>query len=51
MKKRLLALILCLVLATSLLPLSAAAYTDEQFASFVKGITHKGTYCGDTYFT
>lgn len=51
MKKRLLALILCLALATSLLPLSAAAYTEEQFASFVKGITHKGTYCGDTYFT
>lgn len=51
MKKRLLALILCLALATSLLPLSAAAYTEEQFASFVKGITHNGTYCGDTYFT
>ena len=51
MKKRLLALILCLVLATSLLPLSAAAYTEEEIASFVKGITHNGTYCGDTYFT
>ena len=51
MKKRLLALIQCLVLATSLLPLSAAAYTEEEIASFVKGITHNGTYCGDTYFT
>lgn len=51
MKKRLLALALCLVMMVSLLPLSAAAYTEEEIASFVKGITHNGTYCGDTYFT
>ena len=51
MKKRLLALALCLVMMTSLLPLTAAAYTPEEIASFVKGITNNGTYCGDTYFT
>lgn len=51
MKKRLLALALCLVMMTSLLPITAAAYTNEELASFVKGITNNGTYCGDTYFT
>ncbi len=51
MKKRLLALVLCLVMASSLLPITAAAYTDEQMLSWIEGITANGTYCGDTYFT
>lgn len=51
MKKRLLALILCLVMMTSLLPITAAAYTEEDIESWIGGITDKGTYCGDTYFT
>ena len=51
MKKRLLALALCLVMVSSLLPISAAAYTEEQMLSWIEGITANGTYCGDTYFT
>ena len=51
MKKRLLALALCLVLATSLLPITAAAYTAEEVLGWIDGITPNGTYCGDTYFT
>ena len=51
MKKRLLALALSLVLMTSLLPITAAAYTEEEWLSTVNGITPNGTYCGDTYFT
>ena len=51
MKRRLLALALSLVLMTSLLPITAAAITHEEFLSTVNGITPNGTYCGDTYFT
>ena len=51
MKKRLLALALSLVLMTSLLPITAAAYTEEEWLSTVNGITPNGTYCGDTDFT
>ena len=51
MKKRLLALALSLVLMTSLLPITAAAITVEEWLSTVNGITPNGTYCGDTYFT
>ena len=50
-KRRLLALALSLVLMTSLLPITAAAYTEEEWLSTVNGITPNGTYCGDTYFT
>ena len=50
-KRRLLALALSLVLMTSLLPITAAAITHEEFLSTVNGITPNGTYCGDTYFT
>lgn len=51
MKKRLLALALCLAMMTSLLPLTAAAYTDADVVNWVNGITDNGMYCGDTYFT
>ncbi len=53
MKKRLLALALCLVLATSLLPLTAAADfpPDDVMYSWAGGIKNGGTYCGDTYIT
>ena len=47
MKKRILALALCLVLATSLLPVTALALTDDD----IIGIKDQGIYCGDTYFT
>ena len=48
MKKRLLALALCLVMAISLLPITAAArgITYDDF----EGIENGGIYCGDTYF-
>ena len=49
MKKRLLALALCLVLATSLLPITAAADIYDDI--LIQGITVYGKYCGDTYFT
>lgn len=51
MKKRLLALVLCLVMVSSLLPITAAAYTAEEVLGWIDGITPNGTYCGDTYFT
>ena len=51
MKKRLLALALCLVMVSSLLPITAAAYTEAEMLSWVHGITDNGTYCGDTYIT
>ena len=47
MKKRLLALILCLALAMSLLPVTAFALTDDD----IVGIQDQGVYCGATYFT
>ena len=47
MKKRLLALILCLVMMTSLLPVTAFALTDND----IIGIKDQGRYCVDTYFT
>ena len=47
MKKRLLALILCLVMVSSLLPVTAFALTDDD----IVGIQDQGVYCGDTYFT
>lgn len=49
MKKRFLALALCLVLATSLLPITAAADIYDDI--LIQGITVYGKYCGDTYFT
>ena len=53
MKKRLLALALCLALAVSLLPITAMADFPEKgvLYSWVGGIQQNGTYCGDTYFT
>lgn len=51
MKKRLLALALCLVMMTSLLPLTAAAYTDADVVNWVNGITDNGTYCKEASFT
>lgn len=51
MKKRLLALALCLVLATSLLPITAAADIYDDIEGGIQGITVYGKYCGDTYFT
>lgn len=47
MKKRLLALALCLVMMTSLLPVTAFALTDDD----IIGIKDEGRYCVDTYFT
>lgn len=47
MKKRLLALILCLVMVTSLLPVTAFALTNDD----IIGIKDQGIYCVDTYFT
>ena len=50
MKKRLLALALCLVMMTSLLPLTALAYTPEEVNSWFDGIKDGGIYCGDKSF-
>ena len=47
MKKRLLALALCLALAMSLLPVTAFALTDDD----IVGIQDQGVYCVGTYFT
>ena len=47
MKKRLLALALCLVLMTSLLPVTA--FADQDI--LVDGVENGKKYCGDTYFT
>lgn len=49
MKKRLLTLALCLVMMTSLLPVTAAAFSDTLVT--IDGIDIGKTYCGDTYFT
>ena len=53
MKKRILALALCLVTAMSLLPVTAMAdsWTDPNTGIGVQGIEPDGVYCGDTYFT
>ena len=51
MKKRLLALALCLVMVSSLLPITAAAYTREEKLRWVHGITDNGTYCKEASFT
>lgn len=51
MKKGILAMVLCLVLAVSLLPVTALAYSHEEAESWVVGIENGKTYCGDTYFT
>ena len=52
MKKRLLALALCLVMVSSLLPLTAAAFPSSgEMYSWAGGINHNGTYCGDIYIT
>ena len=50
MKKRLLALALCLVLMTSLLPITAAAVTFDCGSVFV-GLEYHGVYCEDVQFT
>ena len=50
MKKRLLALALCLVLMTSLLPITAAAETFDCGSVFV-GLEYHGVYCEDVQFT
>ena len=47
MKKRLLALALCLVLMTSLLPVTA--FADQDI--LVDGVENGKKYRGDTYFT
>ena len=49
MKKRLLALALCLVLATSLLPITAAA--EDNPSKWVDGIKGGGIYCKEASFT
>ena len=49
MKKRLLALALCLVLMTSLLPITAAA-EDYDFGSVFVGLENGGVYCEDVQF-
>lgn len=53
MKKRLLALALCLVLVSSLLPVTAAAAfpSSGEMRSWAGGIKTDGTYCGDIYIT
>lgn len=51
MKKRLLALVLCLALAMSLLPITAAADIYDDIKRGIQGIRDYGKYCGDTYFT
>ena len=50
MKKRLLALALCLAMMTSLLPLTAAAETFDCGSVFV-GLEYHGVYCEDVQFT
>ena len=50
MKKRLLALALCLAMMTSLLPLTAAA-EDYDFGSVFVGLENGGVYCEDVQFT
>lgn len=50
MKKRLLALALCLVLMTSLLPITAAA-VDYDYGSVFVGLEDGGVYCEDVQFT
>ena len=50
MKKRLLALALCLVMMTSLLPITAAAETFDCGSVFV-GLEYHGVYCEDVQFT
>ena len=47
MKKRLLALALCLVMVSSLLPVTA--FADQDI--LVDGVENGKKYCGDTYFT
>ena len=49
MKKRLLALALCLAMMTSLLPLTAAA-EDYDFGSVFVGLENGGVYCEDVQF-
>ena len=49
MKKRLLALALCLVMMTSLLPITAAA-EDYDFGSVFVGLENGGVYCEDVQF-
>ena len=49
MKKRLLALALCLVLMTSLLPLTAAA--DDSYTPSFVGLEYGKTYCGAVRFS
>lgn len=49
MKKRLLALALCLVLMTSLLPITAAA-EEYDFGSVFVGLENGGVYCEDVQF-
>ena len=49
-KRRLLALALCLVLMTSLLPITAAAVTYDYGSVFV-GLENGGVYCEDVQFT
>ena len=48
-KRRLLALALCLVLMTSLLPITAAA-EDYDFGSVFVGLENGGVYCEDVQF-
>lgn len=49
MKKRLLALALCLVMVTSLLPLTAAA--DDSYTPSFVGLEYGKTYCGAVRFS
>ena len=49
MKKRLLALALCLVLVSSLLPITAAAEAYD-FGSVFVGLENGGVYCEDVQF-
>ena len=48
MKKRLLALALCLVMATSLLPITAAA---DDPVPIISGLEYGKTYCGEVQFS
>ena len=56
MKKRLLELALCLVVMTSVLPLTAAAYTLLEMEEWVRledgsKLESDKVYCGDIYIT
>ena len=52
MKKRLLALALCLVMMVSLLPITAAAaYTPNDMMGWINGIKNNGIYCKEASFT